>query len=382
MKAITRLSLAALAVTAALAGASASASAFGGAPSHFPFGRGGGQPVFVQTDNLAGNQVVAYDRSWNGTLTQAGIYATGGLGGQLEGSVVDHLASQGSLAYDRDAGLLYAVNAGSNTISVFSVFGDHLVLRQVLSSGGSFPVSIAVDQGVVYVLNAENGGWVQGYFNAFGHLLAIPGSGRALGLNPTASPQFTNTPGQIAFSPDGSKLIVTTKENGSDIDVFHVFGFGHLSLTPVVNPEPGTVPFAISFDQEGNLVVAEAAGALASFRMNWNGTLTQLDSVKTEQAATCWVAAAGGRFYASNAGSASLSGFQSGFGGVLTLLGDTTTDGGTVDAAVSSDARFLYVQTGAAGIVDEFAIGAGGALSEIGSVTVPGAVGGEGIVAG
>jgi DNA-binding beta-propeller fold protein YncE len=382
MKAITRLSLAALAVTAALAGASASASAFGGAPNHFPFGRGGGQPVFVQTDNLAGNQVVAYDRSWNGTLTQAGVYATGGLGGQLEGSVVDHLASQGSLAYDRDAGLLYAVNAGSNTISVFSVFGDHLVLRQVLSSGGSFPVSIAVDQGVVYVLNAENGGWVQGYFNAFGHLLAIPGSGRALDLNPTASPQFTNTPGQIAFSPDGSKLIVTTKENGSDIDVFHVFGFGHLSQTPVVNPEPGTVPFAISFDQEGNLVVAEAAGALASFRMNWNGTLTQLDSVKTEQAATCWVAAAGSRFYASNAGSASLSGFQSGFGGALTLLGDTTTDGGTVDAAVSSDARFLYVQTGAAGIVDEFAIGAGGALSEIGSVTVPGAVGGEGIVAG
>jgi hypothetical protein len=39
------------------------------------------------------------------------------------------------------------------------------------------------------------------------------------------------------------------------------------------------------------------------------------------------------------------------------------------------------VQTGAAGIVDEFAIGAGGALSRIGSVTVPDAVGGEGIVA-
>jgi hypothetical protein len=31
--------------------------------------------------------------------------------------------------------------------------------------------------------------------------------------------------------------------------------------------------------------------------------------------------------------------------------------------------------------VDEFAIGTQGALSEIGSVTVPGAVGGEGIVA-
>jgi DNA-binding beta-propeller fold protein YncE len=371
MKAITRLSVAALAASAVLAGAVGSASAFGGSPV-----------VFAQTDNLAGNQIVAYDRAANGTLTQAGVYSTGGLGGQLEGSVVDHLASQGSLAYDADDGLLYAVNAGSNTISVFAVFGDHLALRQVLGSGGAFPVSIAVHGNVVYVLNAENGGRVQGYVNAFGHLLPIPGSGRALGLNPTASPQFTNTPGQIAFSPDGSKLIVTTKENGSDIDVFRVFGPGGLSRTPVVNAEPGTVPFAVTFDREGNLVVAEAAGALVSFRLNWDGTVTTLDDVATNQAATCWVVAVGSRFYASNAGSASLTGFQSGFGGALTLIGDTRTDAGTVDATASPDGRFLYVQTGAAGIVDEFSVAAQGALSEIGSVTVPGAIGGEGIVAG
>jgi DNA-binding beta-propeller fold protein YncE len=315
-------------------------------------------------------------------MTQAGVYATGGLGGQLEGAVVDHLASQGSLAYDPQGGLLYAVNAGSDTISVFAVLGDHLALRQVLSSGGSFPVSIAVHGNLVYVLNGEDGGSLQGYVSAFGRLYPIPGSSRALGLSPTASPQFTNTPGQVAFSPDGSQLIVTTKENGSDIDVFRVFGFGQLSPTPVVNSEPGTVPFAVTFDHEGNLVVAEAAGALASFRLNGGGTVTQLDSVATDQAATCWVAAAGSWFYASNAGSGSLSDFQSGFGGALTLLGDTTTNAGTVDATVSSDARFLYVQTGAAGIVDEFAIGSGGTLSEIGSVTVPSAIGGEGIVAG
>ncbi|HSZ06473.1 MAG TPA: beta-propeller fold lactonase family protein [Solirubrobacteraceae bacterium] len=380
MKAMTRLSVATVAAAAVLAGASASASAFGGPHGPFPFGAD--QAVFVQTDNLAGNQVVTYDRAANGTLTQAGVYATGGLGGQLEGSVVDHLASQGSLAYDPQGGLLYAVNAGSDTISVFAVLGDHLALRQVLSSGGSFPVSIAVHGNLVYVLNGEDGGSLQGYVSAFGRLYPIPGSSRALGLSPTASPQFTNTPGQVAFSPDGSQLIVTTKENGSDIDVFRVFGFGQLSPTPVVNSEPGTVPFAVTFDHEGNLVVAEAAGALASFRLSAGGTVTQLDSVATDQAATCWVAAAGSWFYASNAGSGSLSRFQSGFGGALTLLGDTTTNAGTVDATVSSDARFLYAQTGAAGIVDEFAIGAGGALSEIGSVTVPSAIGGEGIVAG
>jgi 6-phosphogluconolactonase (cycloisomerase 2 family) len=380
-----RLGVATVAALAVLSGG-AVASAFGGHSfGGGPFGGRPAGPVFVQTDNPTGNQVVVYDRAADGTLTQAGVYDTGGLGGVLAGSVVDHLASQGSLAYDRAAGELYAVNAASNTISVFAVFGDHLVLRQVIGSGGTFPVSIAARGGIVYALNAEAGGSVAGFVSIFGRLFPVPGSERALGLNPTEEPQFTHTPGQVAFSPNGSQLIVTTKANGSDIDVFGVGPFGHLSATPVVNSEPGAVPFAVTFDQAGHLIVAEAGtNALADFTLNGDGTVTPLDAVGTGQAATCWVVAApGGRFYASNAGSASLSAFQSGAGGEqLTLLGNTTTDAGTVDGTVSSDGRFLYVQTGAAGIVDEFAIGVGGALSKIGAVTVPGGVGGEGIVAG
>ncbi len=386
MKATTRVSAALAAAAVLLACTCGSASAFGARPGHsfgHPFDPRSDHPVFVQTDNTSGNQVVAYDQTDNGSLTQAGVYNTGGLGGTLTGSVVDHLASQGSLAYDRENGLLYAVNAGSNTISVFAAFGDHLALRQVISSGGSFPVSVAVDRGLVYVLNAEEGGSVQGYAVFSDRLVPIPGSNRALGLNPTETPQFTHTPGQVAFSPDGSQLIVTTKANGSDIDVFGVSPFGRLSKTPVVNSEPGAVPFAVAFDQEGNLVVAEAGtNSLASFALGGNGTVTQLDSVPTGQEATCWVARAGRHFYVSNAASASISNFQSSEGGqLLTLLGDTETDPGTVDAAVSADSRFLYVQTGGAGVVDEFAIGAQGALSRIGAITVPGAAGGEGIVA-
>jgi hypothetical protein len=60
-------------------------------------------------------------------------------------------------------------------------------------------------------------------------------------------------------------------------------------------------------------------------------------------------------------------------------LGNTTTAAGTVDAASAAGGRF--VQTGKAGIVDEFAVRAGGALTPIGSVTVPGGAGGEGIAA-
>src|SRR5262245_27305050 len=86
--------------------------------------------VFVQNDDPAGNTVVAYARSASGRLHETGRYATGGLGGVLTGSVVDHLASQGSLGYDH--GLLVAVNAGSDTITTFAVRGDRLVDRHVL----------------------------------------------------------------------------------------------------------------------------------------------------------------------------------------------------------------------------------------------------------
>lgn len=375
MRTVIRLSAAALAATAALAAAGGSSAALAAGTEH---------AVFVQTDNTSGNQVLAYDRADDGTLTQAGTYATGGLGGALAGSVVDHLASQGALTYDRENRLLYAVNAASNTLSVFAVLGDRLALRQVIDSGGTFPVSVTVHDGLVYVLNAEEGGLVQGYTVVRGRLAAIPGSARALGLDPNGTPQFTHTPGQIAFSPDGTQAIVTTKGAGSAVDVFAVHPNGRLSAGPVVNVLAGAVPFAVSFDQQGHLLVTEAGtNALASFELHEDGTIAQLDSVPTGQAATCWVARTGSHFYTSNAGSASLSDFRSSVKGqLLTLEATSETDAGTVDAATSSNGRYLYVQAGAAGIVDEFAIGAQGALVKVGAVSVPGGVGGEGIVAG
>jgi hypothetical protein len=54
--------------------------------------------LFVQTDDVHRNAIVAYGR------------------GILDGSVGDHLASQGSLAYDAGRRLLYAVNAGDHGV--------------------------------------------------------------------------------------------------------------------------------------------------------------------------------------------------------------------------------------------------------------------------
>ena len=87
MRKLTGLGLAtgaALGLAALVAPASAGADGYGGGWNSGGWNPGGGDHVvFVQTDNTAGNQVVAYDRADNGTLTLQHIYATGGLGGVL-----------------------------------------------------------------------------------------------------------------------------------------------------------------------------------------------------------------------------------------------------------------------------------------------------------
>jgi len=243
-------------------------------------------------------------------------------------------------------------------------------------------VSIAFHGSLVYVLNARDGGSVQGFLRIGASLVRIPSWNRPLHLDPTLTPEFTHTPGQVAFTPDGSKLIVTTKGNGNDIDVFTVGLSGGLSPAPIITADPGNVPFGITFDAGGHLVVAEAGdNAVATFTINPNGTLTLAGRAATGQAATCWIARDGSLLYASNAGSGTVSGYGDDGSGTLQPLGTTATDAGTVDATSSADGQYLYAETGANGIVDEFRVGSGGSLTGIGSVTVPGAVGAEGIAA-
>jgi 6-phosphogluconolactonase (cycloisomerase 2 family) len=376
-----RVGAAALTFAAVTATAGGFGSAAFAESASVPAAGAGVHAVFVETDNTAANQVAAYARAADGSLTLSAVYQTGGLGGALTGAAVDFQASQGALAYDDAAGLLLATNAGSNNVSVFAATGPFLQLRQIVSSGGDFPVSVTVHGNLVYVLNARSGGSVSGFKVAGGHLVPLAGSTRALGLSTTATPEFTNTPGQVAFSPDGRLLLVTTKANGDNIDVFHVDPRGSLSAQPVVNPEPGTVPFALTFTSAHRLQVVEAGpSAVVTFSLSAWGDLTQIASSATGQAAACWIVHDGRYSYVSNAGSATVTGFSRGAGGVLTDLGNTSTDPGTVDAATAAHGAYLYVRAGANGNLDEFSVNsATGSLTSIGSLTVADAAGGEGI---
>jgi 6-phosphogluconolactonase (cycloisomerase 2 family) len=346
--------------------------------------RRGDDLVFVQTNEPTGNQIVVFEREKDGTLEREGTFATGGNGGvATPGTESDRLASQGSLVYDKRHDLLFAVNAGSDTISVFEVRGERLDLEQVLPSGGQFPASIAVDDDLVYVLNAGGLGILQGFEIDDGELELLSGSARSLGLANADPPDFLTSPGQVGFTPDGRKLIVTTKASRSTIDVYDVRRDGRLSETAVVNPSATPVPFAFTFDRKKRLVVGEAAtSSVTTYDIDRDGTLDDPQSQSNGQAALCWIVEARGFFYVSNTASNTVSGYRIDRRGRPTLVGGTgvaaTTNEGPIDMTTSDRGRFLYVQTGTAGTVDQFRVNRDGTLTSLGAVTsLP--VGQEGI---
>jgi len=327
--------------------------------------------VFVQTNEPSGNKIDVFDRGADGRLTLAATTPTGGLGGvAAPGTESDHLASQGSLALSADGKALIAVNAGSGTVTAFLVHGDRLQLRNIVSSGGQFPASVAVHDDLVYVLNSGGSGIVQGFRLIGGRLDPIPGSARTLGLANGNPPDFLAAPGQVGFTPDGGKLLVTTKASTSSIDVFDVRPDGRLSAAPVVNPSATPVPFAFAFGPRGRLVSGEAGtSSVTTYAIGANGTLGDPKSQSDGQTALCWIQRVGDFYFVSNTGSNTLSSFRVDSSGQPTLLRAiaATTHPGPIDLAVSG--RFLYAETGSQGTVDEFAVNDDGTLTSIGAVT-------------
>lgn len=347
--------------------------------------------VFVQTNDPQSNTVVAFGRYPDGTLKQVASYPTGGAGGREMGATSDPLASQGSLLFDPADGLLFAANAGSNTISVFGVDGDTLHLRQTVNSGGSFPVGFARSGSLLYVLNAGLAGNLTGFRIVDGRLDPIDGSMRSLRLANAATPFFLSSPAQVAFTPAGNQLVVSTKTNGT-ADVFGVNTHGLLSVNPVQNPVGG-IPFGLSFDTAGQLVLVNAAtlsdgafnpntSSVTTYGISPGGTLTAVSGPVTDgQTAACWSAEAQGFDYIANTGSGSLSQYLVGTSGAVTLIQATVASGIPGPTDLASEGAVLYNLSALSSSVEVFAVNTRGALTLIQTVPVPDASSEEGVVA-
>jgi 6-phosphogluconolactonase (cycloisomerase 2 family) len=326
-----------------------------------------GHALFVETDASSGNSVLSYTRGTDGTVSYVATYATGGTGATAAGAAADPLASQGGLALADNGSELLAVNAGSDTVSVFAVFGPYLHLIQQVPSNGNFPVSISVHNNLVAVLNSGGAGSVSEYQLQWGRLVPT-GQTRSLGLSNTTPPNFLAGAGQLGYSPNGQFLVVTTKNSTSSYEVFTVGFNGNLSSSPTVTPATNAVPFSFNFDAHGRLVAGEASNSsVSTYSINANGSLAPIGTVSDGAKALCWIASAQGYFFGSNAGSGTVSSFGEGATGVPSLLNATaaTTHPGTTDSATSPDGQFLYVESGGAGALDAFAVNANGSLTPL-----------------
>lgn len=333
--------------------------------------------VFVMTNSAENNKVVAFRRGQDGTLSLMNAYKTGGHGtGTREVSPatpddgIDPLASQGSLTLSRDKRFLFAVNAGSNSISSFQVTsGGELVLADIVPSGGLQPNSLNSYGNLLYVSNVGSrandfSSNVTGFcINHDGRLARIPGSERSLS---TANAQ----PACVVFSPGGTHLVVSELTTNR-LSVFRVQHDGTLSQ-PAVNDSSGLGPFGSYFLQSGLLLVAEAGmNALSSYAVFPNGSLSVISgSVPNGQTATCWVVAdRTERFaYTSNTGSGTISTYRMSSNGTLQFVENALSVpeglpmGAPIDSGVSPDGLNFYVLNGNQGTISVFRIYPSGQL--------------------
>ena len=342
--------------------------------------------VYVLANQPAENAVMVFHRNADGSLQPGASFPTGGTG---LGSGPNPLGSQGSLLLSGDNRLLFAVNAGSDSISAFAVAGDSLSLLQTISSGGTKPVSVTNYHDIVYVLNA---GGTSPNISGFrivpegqqGKILTpIPGSTQLL---PNAS---TASAADIVFTPDGSALLVT-EPGANQIVSFSVSARGQAAFVSTFSPTPGvgsttstgTGPFGLAFSK-GIAITANTengtpqGGSMSSYVMSANAGLAPASSaVPDNQTASTWaiVAEKGTIALTTNTASGTISSYAVALKtGSLTLTQPIAAslqapDGSSLfpsDMALNSNGQFLYVRNGANGTVSGFVIQPTGALKPI-----------------
>nr|MBA2248306.1 beta-propeller fold lactonase family protein [Chloroflexia bacterium] len=292
--------------------------------------------------------------------------------------------------------LVFAANAGSDTISVFQVTDDGLEMIEQQDSGAERPTSMTLHGGVLYVLNSggtlTGGGLCLGGMPSItgftvadnGELDPIPDSTRELSGGPASACA------QISFNPAGDTLLVS-QWISDRIDTFTV-GEDGVADGPIVNETTGFGPFGFAFDSEGRLLTSEnfqqieGEAGVASYEIGADGTLTPIgESVKYGETDPCWVVVTPDGQYAyvaafgpgpiaqvssPEARRGVISSFRIGSDGALEELDPQAGDVGVgvSDMAIAGDGRYLYAINSFEGTIKGFAVGDDGSLTMITAV--------------
>jgi DNA-binding beta-propeller fold protein YncE len=312
--------------------------------------------VYVMSNKSPKNSVLVFQRAADGSLTFTQEAFTKGAG---TGVTLDPLASQGALALCSSGKVLLAVNPASGDLSAFQVTTVGLQFASKAPSSGDFPVSVKAHGGLAYVLNQLGIANISGFnVSDSGQLTPIASSTRDLAGGPLAQPA------QVSFTPDGTELLAT--EKGTNIiDLFQVRADGRTN-GPFPKKSSGRTPFGFAFGPSSSVVVTEVENRLpekatvSSYQLAGNGLTPVSPTVPNGQSGACWAVVTGKNAWAVNTGSATISAFEVGADGSLTLLDPAaafTGDGTSpIDAAASEDGQFLYVLLSATGEIAAFRI--------------------------
>lgn len=274
-------------------------------------GRAAGAAFFL-TNDPTGNFVVSADIAADGKLSLRRATPTEGLGahGLTEAPGPDPLFGQGSVKVSAASNLLAAVNAGSNTLSVFKINPNDpssiTMLGSPVGTGGDFPMSVAFNR-EGNVVCALNGGEVNGVNcfkidNALGPV-PLPDTNRSLNVNQTTP--ATGPAGSlshIAFDENNGRLLAAVKgvpdsaegfiavfdvnqaESGSGMKLSRDF-------RKLVPPAGGLLPFSITVIPGKNAFLStDAAIGFDIFDLeSGNGTSSRTSANKIDgQGAVCW----------------------------------------------------------------------------------------------
>lgn len=295
-------------------------------------------------DNSAGNNgIMAYEIKPDGSLYLKGTTASGGAGTGIG------LGSQGALVLSENHEWLFAVNAGSNSVSSFKVNNDgSLTLAHTAKTHGEMPVSVTVYDNMLYVLN-HNTDDIHGFWiGADGMLTDISGSDKSLSGTAVDAPQ-------ISFSPYGDWIIVTEKTTNI-VGTFKVESDGS-AAEGIFTPSVGATPFGFAFSRDKYMIVSNAAGgaegegSATSYVISGSGVPNDVNGyVRDYQSAPCWfVVAKYGRFaYTTNTAGNTVSSYYISSWGGLYLVQSTAavTDEAPVDIVIAANNYFVYVLNG------------------------------------
>jgi len=219
--------------------------------------------VYVES-NIAtakGNSIYAFRRGSDGHLQQiAGSpFLTGGAGIQYSGFNLGPFDSDQEIITNANHTLLFAVNAGSDSVAVFHI-EDNGALKPVdgspFPSGGADPVSLALKDNILFIANQSGD---------FGRPTTVLRNYTAMRLEPDGIlVPISSKTNDSSHSFDGS---ISTASGGSPSQVFLVPGsnllFGNDFLSGLIHP--------FRFDGDGQL---HAMGSIALPATEFTDTTT------------------------------------------------------------------------------------------------------------